>query len=118
MTQVTLADVQNAAAKKHGNYSVFVDDDTLTFLNPLRLPKEKRERIAALNSAEFYAEGAEGEGWDKWDMYQEIFRISAKSEEHFTKLHNAIGDDPAVWEELFDALNTVAELGEASPSES
>ncbi|WP_159702655.1 phage tail assembly protein [Arthrobacter sp. 18067] len=117
MTQVTLTDIQNAADKKYGNYTVFVGDDTLVFLNPLRLPKEKRERIASLNSAEFYEEGAEGESWDKWDMYAEIFKISAKSKSHFTKLKDAIGDDPAVWEELFDALNTVAELGEASPSE-
>jgi len=118
MTQVTLTDIQRAAEKKYGNYTVLIEDEVLTFLNPLRLPKEKRKAIAELNTQEFYAEGAAGADFDKWDMYRRIFELSAKTESHFQRLDEAIGDDPAMWEELFDALNTVTELGEASPSES
>lgn len=116
MTQVTLTDIQRAAEKKYGNYTVFLGDEVLTFLNPMRLPKDKRKAIADLNTVEFYEPGSAGAEYDKWDMYKRIFELSAKHESHFTKLQDAIGDDPAVWEELFDALNTVTELGEASPS--
>lgn len=116
MTQVSLADIQRAAEKKYGNYTVLIEDEVLTFLNPLRLPKEKRKAIAELNTAEFYQPGAAGAEFDKWDMYRRIFELSAKTPAHFERLDQVIGDDPAMWEELFDALNTVVELGEASPS--
>lgn len=118
MPQVNLSDVQRAADKKHGDFKVFLEDDTLIFLNPLRLEKDKRKAIAALNTDEFYAEGGPGADFDKWDMYREIFKLTAKRDEHFTKLDGALGDDPAMWEELFNALNEVTEMGEVSPSES
>ena len=118
MSQVNLSDVQNAADKLHGDFKVFIDDDTLIFLNPLRLPRHKRAAIAALNSDEFYKEGQPGENFDQWDMFREIFKLTAKKDAHFEKLDAAIGDDPAVWEGLFKSLNEVADLGEASPSES
>lgn len=116
MPKIVLADVQSAADKKHSDFEVHLPSgEVVLFVPALRLPKAKRLELAEAMNIPKRAEADNGD--DLYDLYRDAFRISEKAEGNYEKLLKAVGDDPAVWQELFVEFQEVGQLGEASPSE-
>lgn len=100
MPSIKLSDIQSAADKKYGDFEVHLPGgEIISFVPALRLPKEKRKRLAAAFDVEKRVNGDEPE-LDLYDIYQDVFRVSVRQADAFDKLTAAVGDDPAVWEEL------------------
>ena len=115
MPSINLSDIQAAADKKYGDFEVHLpDNEIVSFAPALRLPKEARRKLGAALDIEARAK-VENED-DLFDIYKDIFRISAKQSDGFARLEAAVGDDPAIWEELTDAFMKDTQAGEASPS--
>ena len=116
MPVISLKDIQHAAEKKFSDYEIHTADEVLYFRPALRLPKPKRRELAAALNIQERAKTPTDD--DLFDVYKDAFRISAREEAMYDKLVEAVGDDPAVWQELFIAFNEDTQAGEASPSES
>ena len=111
MPKITLATIQSAANTKFSDFEVVLSEtETVAFSPVLRLPKAKRAELAAAFSVE--TRTAEDAGVDVFDLYRDAFRITAKTEGGFDALAAAVGDDPAVWQELFSAYSEETEAGE------
>lgn len=112
MPSIKLSDIQAAADKKYGDFEVHLpDNDIVSFAPALRLPKEKRRLLAAVLDIQKRAEADDDA--DIYDVYRDVFRVSARQAHGFDKLTEAIGDDPAIWEELASEFLSVTEAGEA-----
>jgi hypothetical protein len=110
MPSIALKDIQEAANKKYGDFEVHLPgDEIVSFVPALRLPKEKRQELRTAFNAEKRV-AADNEV-DVYDIYQDVFRITARQKDAFEKLEAAVGDDPAVWEEL--AKEFMQDAGEA-----
>ena len=117
MPSINMTDIQNAASKKFGDFEVHISDkEVLLFKPALRLPKEKRRELHA--ALDIKARAALDNGDDLFDVYKDSFRISAVDAKTYARLEEVVGDDPAVWQELFVAFNEDTMAGEAAPSES
>lgn len=117
MPSIKLSDIQAAADKKYGDFEVHLpDNEIVSFAPALRLPKAQRRQLAAALNIQKRAEVDDDA--DIYDVYRDVFRISARQTHGFDKLTEVIGDDPAIWEELANEFLAVTEAGEASPSES
>jgi len=99
MPSIKLSDIQSAADKKYGDFEITLPDNEIVSFSPaLRLPKEARRKLAVALDIEKRAEVANDD--DLYDVYKDIFRISARQANGFERLEKVVGDDPAVWEEL------------------
>lgn len=117
MPKINLSTVQQAADKKFDDTVIELPSgQTATFSAILRLPKEKRKALRA--SMDLSARAEAKDEADIWDVYKDAFRITAKTEHDFPMLEQFVGDDPAVWTELFQAFTEDNQMGEASVSES
>lgn len=115
MPKIVLADIQNAANQKHSDFEVHLPDgNVILFVPALRLPKAKRLELADAMDIPKRAENDNGD--DLYDVYRDAFRISEKAAGNYDKLVAAVGDDPAVWQELFVEFQEVVQSGEALPS--
>jgi len=115
MPSIKLSDIQDAADAKYGNFEVHLPDgDIATFSPALRLPKERRAALSAALDLEARSQANNGD--DLYDVYKDIFRISATTAYHFTRLEACVGDDPAVWEQLVNEFIADTQTGEALPS--
>lgn len=112
MATFTLDDIRAAAEAKYGSTDIDLGNgDVLSLVNPLRLPKEKRDRLSAIQ------ESAEEEGADQGDVMREAIRIVASDQnkaEHFLSL---VGDDLAVLATVFSTYTEGTQMGEASASQ-
>lgn len=112
MPSIKLSDFQEAANKKFGDFEIHLPgEEIVSFAPALRLPKDARKKLAAALDIEKRAEADNGD--DLYDVYKDIFRISARQADAFSKLEAAVGDDPAVWEELTNAFMADTAAGEA-----
>lgn len=121
MPEVTLADFQKAADEKFGDFTVrLADDKVATFSQAMRLPKAKRAKLAAAVDLQTRVQKAEAEDSDEdiYDIYKDAFKVCAVKASDYKMLADAVGDDPAVWVDLFNAFMEKMMVGEASPSES
>jgi hypothetical protein len=113
MPSITLSDIQQAADKKYGDFQITLPDaQIVSFVPALRLPKESRRKLAAAFDVEKRVNGDEPD-LDLYDIYKDVFRVSARQTDAFTKLEEVVGDDPAVWEELAKAFMQDTQAGEA-----
>lgn len=111
MPSITLSDIQSAADRKYGDFEIHLPDATVVRFAPaLRLPKEARKKLAVALDIEKRVEADNGD--DLYDIYKDIFRISARTPDAFTRLEAVVGDDPAVWQELTDGFMKESEPGE------
>lgn len=121
MPQVSLIDFQKAADEKFGDYEITLPaGDVACFVQAVRLPKAKRRKLAEALDMQARAAQAEAEESDDdiFDMFKDAFRVAAKSAKDFRELEKAVGDDPAIWTDLFNDFVEGSDMGEASPSES
>lgn len=111
MPKITLATIQSAANTKFSDFEVVLSEtETAVFSPVLRLPKAKRAELAAAFNVD--TRTANDDGADVFDLYRDAFRITAKTEAGYAALVEAVGDDPAVWQELFAAYSEETEVGE------
>jgi len=112
MPSIKLSDIQAAADKKYGDFVVELpDNEIVSFAPALRLPKVQRRLLAAALDIQKRAEADDDA--DIYDVYRDVFRISARQGQAFDKLTEAIGDDPAIWEELANEFLQDTQAGEA-----
>lgn len=117
MPSITLSDIKNAADAKFGDFEITLPTGEVVRFQPaLRLPKAQRRELAGALDIDARAQIANGD--DLYDVYKDIFRITARTPEGFTRLDATVGDDPAVWEELANAFLKDTQAGEVSPSAS
>lgn len=109
MPKINLSDLQSAANTKFSDFEVTLPGGAVIAFSPvLRLPKAKRVALgSALDVSNLAADT------DVYDLYREAFRIVARDESTFPEFEKAVGDDPAVWQELFEAYSEETQAGEA-----
>ena len=88
MATFTLDDIRAAAEAKYGSTDIDLGDgQILVMVNPLRLPKHKREALQAVQNS------AEDEGRDQGDVMREAIRIVAERPEMAERFIGLAGDD-------------------------
>ncbi|MEU4155695.1 phage tail assembly protein [Actinoplanes sp. NPDC026670] len=112
-TNITLDDIRAAAEAKYGSTDIAISEDvTVRLLNPLRLPKAKRDALGAL-------QGKLGEDdADQEALLSEAILVVAESEAKGKKLLSALGGDLALLAQVFETYSDGTQVGEASPSAS
>lgn len=112
--------LQKAAKAKYADYVIpNSDGEDLVFENPMRRNRESRRKLAALFDLEsMEARAAAEPDLDLYDLYREAFQLAAKKDTYFEQLDAAVGDNPALWEELIVDYREACQPGEAVPSES
>lgn len=110
---VTLDSIRQAAEKKYGSLSIDVDEDTtVVLLNPLRMPKAKRDKLMEVQEKL----GGEGD-LDHETLMRDALRLVADDKDAVNKLLKEIGDDLAVLAQVFESYVERTQPGEASASQ-
>lgn len=113
MASFTLDDIRAAAEKKYGSTDINIGDgEVVTLLNPLRLPKLKRDALNGIGKR------LEEDDADQAEVLADALRAAAASATKVEKLIEMIGGDLAVMMELFENYMDSTQAGEASASES
>lgn len=111
-TNFTLDDIRNAAEAKYGSTDIEMADGTVVVLmNPLRLPKTKRDELTKIG------ELLEADDADQAEIFADALRLAAKSKSAVEKLIEEIDGDLAVLAQVFEAYTQGAQVGEASASQ-
>lgn len=109
----SLDDIRKAADAKYGSTEIKVSEDcTVVLLNPLRLPKERRDALSEI-SDRMQADDA-----DQAAILADALRAASKGSKAVETLIGQIDGDLAVLMELFDNYMEGTQAGEASASES
>jgi hypothetical protein len=111
MSAYTLDDIRAAAEKKYASTDITVGDTTVTLVNVLRLPKEKRDVFTSLQE-EMDSEDKD-EDVDQAAKLADLLRLVAKNEKDADVLLDAIGDDLALLATIFEMYAKGTESGEA-----
>jgi hypothetical protein len=112
MPKINLSDIQNAANQKYGDFEIHLPSgEVILFVPAIRLVKEKRQELAAALDIQTRAQADNAD--DLYDVYRDAFRISEKVKGNYDKLAEVVGDDPAVWQDLFISFNEETAPGEA-----
>lgn len=105
----SLDDIRNAAEAKYGS----TDIDGVRLLNPLRLPKTKRDQLRELQDV-MSAETPEGEEpADQAEYMRDMLRLVAENPLAVERLIEAIGDDLAVLATVLETYTKGTQAGEA-----
>lgn len=104
MPSITLADIQAAADRKYGPLVVDLGDRKVELVNPIRLSKEKRDKLTSID--------------DQTDVDKKLAAIVrlACSPADAKALLAAVGSDLAALAEIVSQWTQAAQVGEASPS--
>lgn len=112
MATFSLDDIRKAADAKYGSTDIELGDgQTLVLVNPLRLPKHKRDALTAVQ------ERGEADGIDQGDMMREAIRIVAERADLAQKFIDIAGDDLGLLATVFSTYTEGAQVGEASASQ-
>jgi DNA-binding ferritin-like protein (Dps family) len=106
----SLDDIRAAAEKKYGSVDILVGETTVSLVNALRLPKEKRTALFAVQ--EELDSDAENQR-DQEEVLADALRLVAATDEQAAVLLDAIGDDLAVMAEIFSTYAKGTQAGEA-----
>ncbi|MFI0985022.1 phage tail assembly protein [Streptomyces exfoliatus] len=111
MASFSLDDIRSAAEHKYGSTDIVFGDDTVRLVNPLRLPKARRDALLALQ------EKMSDDASDQAELLSGAIRTIAESEDTAEKLLVAVGGDLAVLAEIFAHYGENTQAGEASASQ-
>lgn len=112
MSTFTLDDIRAAAEQKYGNTDIDLGGgDILSLVNPLRLPKDKRDRLTKIQDV------LNEDGADQGDVMREAIRIVASSGEKADRFLSIVGDDLAMLATVFERYTGQTQMGEASASQ-
>lgn len=119
-TPVTLDTIRAAAEAKYGAYPIALSEtEIVRLLNPLRLSKEKRAELSAIQGelsgvdADDTAAVAEV---DQVDIFRRMILCVAENAKLAQKLLDLVGDDLAVLAEIVSGYSDGTQVGEASAS--
>ncbi|MGM9381115.1 phage tail assembly protein [Streptomyces antibioticus] len=113
MASFSLDDIRSAADAKYGSTDITVDEKTtVSLLNPLRLPKEKRDQLVALQDR------MDDDGADQELVISDAIRLVADHPKKAEALLTAVGGDLAVLAQIFETYGKGSQVGEASASAS
>lgn len=108
MAQFSLDDIRAAAEKQYGDVTIdFNDGDSVRLVNPLRLEKGKRDKLAHVQDA------LDDSDSDQVEALKDALRLVSSSEDAANRLLDAIGDDLATLAQVFQTYNDGAAAGEA-----
>lgn len=107
MASYTLDDIRAAAEAKYGATEINFGDDVCRLLNPLRLAKEKRAQLLAIQDQ------LDGEDADQEEVLGQAIRLVAESQPAANKLLKAVGSDLAILAEIFETYGKGTQVGEA-----
>jgi hypothetical protein len=108
MASYTLDAIRAAADAKYSSTDIALDEaTTVHLLNPLRLPKEKRDKLTSLQDQ------MEGEGVDQEALLSEAIILIADHPKKGEALIKAVGGDLALLAEIFETYGKGAQVGEA-----
>lgn len=112
MPKIQLSDFQESMSKKYEDFEIHLSETEVVMFSPaLRLSKPKRRALAGVLDIETRSKVDNDD--DIFDIYKDAFRVSEKQPGDFDKLEQAVGDDPAVWQELFLNFVQDTQAGEA-----
>ncbi|NWF28250.1 phage tail assembly protein [Streptomyces sp. PKU-EA00015] len=111
MASFSLDDIRAAAERKYGSTDITFGEDTVRLLNPLRLPKARRDALLALQ------EEMGKEESDQAELLAQAIRTIAESEKAAEKLLEAVDGDLAILAEIFGHYGESTQVGEASASQ-
>lgn len=112
MASFKLDDIRAAAEAKYGATEIEIEDGkTVRLVNALRLTKDKRALISALED-----DAPEGEEKDQEEGLFDLIRIVAETPAQAELLLAAVGDDLAILAEIVETYSKGTQMGEASPS--
>lgn len=110
MAGITLENIQKAADDKYGPFVVEgVPGGDVVLVNALRLSKDKRAKLTAMQS---------DEDGDQDEKLRDMIRLVAQDAASGKRLLDALGDDLAQLAVVLNEYGQAARLGEASPSAS
>lgn len=108
----TLDDIRKAAEAKYGSTDIELSDGFVTKLvNPLRLSKEKRAELMAIQKDD------DGEGQDQEQMLSDAIRLVAEKPIQAERLLEEIDGDLTLLAEIFSNYTKSTQVGEASASQ-
>ncbi|MGP3686244.1 phage tail assembly protein [Streptomyces sp. IBSNAI002] len=111
MASYSLDDIRAATERKYGSTDIQVGDDTVRLLNPLRLPKARRDALMSLQ------EQMGKEESDQAELLSEAILTIAASEKGAAKLLDEVDGDLAILAEIFGHYGESTQVGEASASQ-
>ncbi|MGI5530153.1 phage tail assembly protein [Streptomyces syringium] len=111
MASYSLDDIRAAAEARYGSTDITLGDETVRLLNPLRLPKEKRLELSALQDR------MGDEDADQEALLSEAIRLVADTPQSADRLLTAVNGDLGVLAELFERYGRGTQVGEASASQ-
>ncbi len=120
MSVVTLDSIRAAAEAKYGSHDIALSEtETVRLLNPLRLSKEKRAELTALQAELSGVDTEDAEAvadLDQVDIFERMIRCVAENARLGEKLVEVIGGDLAILAEVIGGYSEGTQVGEASAS--
>ena len=110
MSSYTLDDIRSAADRKFGSTDIQVGDVTCRLINPLRLPKDRRDALVETQKR------LDNEDADQERVLRDAIRVVCENDHQADVLLAAVGEDLGVLATLFEKYTTSTEAGEASAS--
>ncbi|AKY03326.1 tail assembly chaperone [Streptomyces phage Aaronocolus] len=107
MASYSLDSIREAAEAKYGSTDIDLGNGVVRLLNPLRLPKTKRDELASLQDK------LEQDGVDQETVLSDAIVLVAESESKGKALLKAVGGDLAVLAEIFETYGKGTQVGEA-----
>ncbi|WP_406192354.1 phage tail assembly protein [Streptomyces griseus] len=113
MASFSLDDIRAAADAKYGSTDIQLDEKTTVhLLNPLRLPKAKRDELTTIQDR------MDADGADQEDLLAEAIVLIADHPKKGEALIKAVAGDLAVLAQIFETYSEGTQAGEASASAS
>lgn len=110
---LTLDSIRAAAEAKYGSTDIDLGDGQIVrLLNPLRLPKERRDALMAAQDK------LNGDDADQAAVLTETLTLVAETPKQAEALLSAVGDDLGVLAAIMEEYGAKTQVGEASASAS
>lgn len=106
-----LDSIREAAEKKYGNVTITFGDDSVRFLNPMRMSKERRAKLVALQDQLDAA--FKDEDGDQGALLADGIRIIADDDKAADRLLAQVGNDLTILASLFEKYTEGTQAGEA-----
>ncbi|AXQ61073.1 tail assembly chaperone [Streptomyces phage Hank144] len=111
MANFSLDQIRAAADAKYGSTDIALDETTtVSLLNPLRLPKAKRDELTTIQ------ERMDKDDADQEALLSEAILLVADHPKKGEALLKAVNGDLAVLAEIFETYGKGTQVGEASAS--
>ncbi|AGM12192.1 tail assembly chaperone [Streptomyces phage Zemlya] len=105
MASYSLDSIREAAEAKYGSTDIDLGNGVVRLLNPLRLPKTKRDELAKLQDR------MDEEGADQETVISDAILLVAESESKGKALLKAVGGDLAVLAQIFETYGKGTQAG-------